>query len=508
MDVTVEELSPVQRLVRIEIGADAVSKAYAKAVRKVGARARIPGFRPGKAPRRVLERRYGGLIREQVLEQLLTTGVPEGIEQTDLHPIGEPELSEVGELVDGNPLTASVKVEVLPELQIGGYEGATVAFTTVEPDDEDIDEALARRAEAKAVFTPTEEGAKDGDEVTVSYTLTPNDEDAAAGAVADAAEGRQFVVGRGGVGAWLEEAVADKAAGATLVDDALELPEGDTSGLGGHTVKLELKIDRVERKTPPPIDDELAKQYDHEDLDGLREDVRAELAKQAERMTKRARRDAALGYLLEHNEVVAPEALISRQIDARLGEVFGMFDPQMLRSLGPRLNEFRDTLRPEATSDVQRALLIRALRKAADIAIAPEAVDARVEEILADLDEGVREQARGQLAESRDRIESELIEDAVIAHLEGAMTLQSERTLPLRDGHKVGKPDAEPDAEADGAADAADVAAAAAEPADASAASAQREEQAPASGADDTDGEPTDAEAADDKEGGAAPRAD
>ena len=365
MQITVESTSDVRRKLHLVVPAGEVSKVYKQVLAKVGGRARIKGFRPGKAPRKLLERRFGPVIREEVLERVLTRSIPKALDEQKLEPMGQPELDEIGELRDGQDLSLAFSVEVLPELKLEGWKGAELTIPTCEADDEDLQSALQQIADQHATVDDADSPAEEGDQVAVKYTL---------GAGGEPTE-RRFVVGGAGYEEWVAGAITGKSAGDTF--EVAEYEKTDENDARPDPEQIKGEILEVKRRNVPALDDELAKKDGRfETMDELKADLTDSQKKQAERRTTDWKRDAALDHVMVNNVFDVPKALVEREVDRRIARTFG---PQALDKKGQLyglLQQMRDTMRGEARDQVRRALIVRHLIDTADYEVSAEEIDA------------------------------------------------------------------------------------------------------------------------------------
>ena len=428
MDVTVEATTAVKRKVSITIEAAQVSQAWKQAVRKVAGQVRIPGFRPGKAPSQLIERRFGASIRDDVLEKLLGKAVPEAIDGQGIAAISQPELQEVGELQNGQPLTASFLVEVLPELEIALPEGEAITADVIEPDDEDLELDLQQLQDKHAAPSDVSGPIEAGDNVAVSLRITARE-----GESEEERELRHLHVGDEGVAQWLNDAVTGRSVG-EAIDLDFDMPDDEAHPLAGQACHMDGEIATISRTITPALDDALAVTEGLETLDALRERCRGELARRAERRTQLFRRRAAVNWLLDNREIPVPAALIEREVWRQLEQMLGGRLPRDNPQLMGRLRELGDHMRPEAERHVQEALLVRHLSEALKIEISDEAVQARLADMAEEMGDEAEQLLRGYDNDAgREAIRSGLLEEAALDSALAVADLRIGRVLHMRD---------------------------------------------------------------------------
>lgn len=467
MEIRVENTSAVRRKVSITIPADRVGRAWQKVLRKVGGQARIPGFRPGKAPIRLLERRFATVIREEVLEAVLGPAVAEAIESQPFEAIGQPELHEVSEVRGDLALNATFSVDVLPDLTVELPKGDVIRIDRVVPDEEDLNLALQELRNKHAEQRDIDGPAEDGDDLMVEYVLKP--QVALTPEVRDL-ETTHVHLGSAGEDGWLQDLVRGKRAHDAVLGE-VELPAEAEHELAGRPCQIEGRVLWIKRRHVPEIGDELATAAGDADLAALKARLQADLEATATRRQQNLRQKAALNWLLDHHPVQVPDTLIESEIDRRLSRVFGGMDLSRNPQLRAQLQGLRGELKPSAARGVAEGLMMRHLSKTDGPEISEEAVDARIEKLAADMPEYAdRVRENYQAAEARESLQMQLAEEQILEGVLAAATLEEGRTLTLRDPDELPETPAESategqDAAPAGAQDAEE--AAAAEPASA-----------------------------------------
>ena len=372
LDVQVETLGQVRRRLRFAVPQAQVAVAFAATTAKFASKVRVAGFRPGKAPAAMIERMHGVEIRRNALDDLLKVWVFKAIQATGLNPVGRPEVESVGELARDKPLTVQVMCEVLPTLELTGYEGAALTADTIVADAEDVAAALEAKARERAEQVPVETGIQNGDDAVASWSIT----DAGADAPRETAEQRRFVLGAEHVPYEINELAMTATVGTEAV---AERPAEGT--LTARTVKL--TIHEAHRTEIPQVDAELAKDLGHADLAALQAAVQAEVDADVAKRNLEARRNAAVDHLLAQNTVELPSSFVDELVDQQLAQSFGHLDEKTLKSLGRFFQQMRVDMRKNTESALRRGLVLEAI--ADKLAIAPDdaAIDAKLAELIA-----------------------------------------------------------------------------------------------------------------------------
>ncbi|GEM_PF-3490486 len=430
MNVTVETTNDVRRKVTLVVPAAEVSKIYKQVITKVGSRARIKGFRPGKAPRRLLERRFGPMIREEVLDRVLTRNIPAAIEEGKLEPMGQPELDEIGDLRDGEDLSVAFSVEVLPTLELTDWQGAELAIPTCEADDQDLDQELQKIADNFGEVVSVDSADNDADQVQLTYTIHRAEDDGS-GDTGEPIE-RRFMVGGSHPDEWVDGAIRGAKVGDTFEVDEYTLEEDDERPAAG---KVKGEILGIQRRVVPEIDDGLAKKDGRfETLDELKADLKAEQERLAARRAEQWRRDFALDHVLNANPFTVPRALIDREVDHRIARTFGPQALQKGSQLHGLMGQLRDTMKPEAVTNVRRALVVKHLIESGEIDVTDEEIDAQLDKIESEFKE-LTDKAKAQMRsddgrqQTREMLQQEKALDGLLAELK----VTDGDTLHLRD---------------------------------------------------------------------------
>lgn len=439
MQVQVESLSAARRQVKVQVPAGDVSRVWTQVVRRIGSRVRIPGFRPGKAPKRLLERRYGAAIREEVLDKVLPKAITDALDHAKLQPLGRPELEDIGEVKDATDLDITFSCDVLPTLELEGYMGADYTVDRVEADEADIDAEVETRRQRATEVVDVEDAAITDDVVRVSFILT------AVGGEApdpDAAETelQERRVPVGGSVKWLSDIVEGSAAGHSLSVE-VDVPEHEGTDFDGATALLTGKILGVQRREVPELDDALAVKLGHADLAAMRAEAKVECDRRAEQRSSLLRRTAVLTHILANNEIDAPNTLVNHEIDNRLQQMFGGMNLKENPALSRYLDELRGNMRPEAETGVKQALVLSHLADQHDLEVTEADIDARIEKMvleMPDMEARVRESFGTD--EARGHLRSQITEDKVLEMILDKSNVTEGKVLSLA------TPDPEPEA--------------------------------------------------------------
>ncbi len=373
MKIQVEKLSPVEKKVTVEIEPAEVAKEIDRAYASLGRRAKLKGFRPGKAPRAVLERNFKDQVEADVVERLVQKSFDEASREQKLEAVAAPRV-QVAEaaLAADKPFSYTARVEVKPTIEPKDYKGLTVAKKAFVVTDETVDAEIERLRQSFAEMVPVEGRtvAELGDWAVIDYKGSvegkPFDGGSAEGALIQVKDGNFFagemaVLSGRSVG---EKFELEQAFPADFRDPAL----------AGKPCHFEIQLQSLRTQKIPAIDDAFAKEVGIEGVETLavlRERVRADIEKREKRRVEAEERDALVKAALEKNDFEVPQALIERTIDAMMQSTAQRLARQGidLRQLDLDVARIRTDLREQALLTVKAALLLEAIAEAEKIGV-------------------------------------------------------------------------------------------------------------------------------------------
>jgi trigger factor len=306
--ITVEKTAEdsASKSLRVTVPVDRVREAEARALKYYAQRARLPGFRPGKAPDTVVRKRFGDAIRQTVLEEVIRESWETAKTNESLKPITDPAIRNL-KFEEGSPIEFELHVEVRPELTLERVGGFRIERREPTVPDSAVDEQLARIQEQKAAWIPVE-GAKPspGQMVRVEVATLEN-------GVATPSQPHNLVLGESQTIPELEEQIMSLLPGETK-DAEVRFPEDHPDeSRRGQTRNLRVTLHEVKRQELPPLDDALAREVgDFESLEALRAAVRQDLEKEAAREADAEVRRSLIAQVVQANNIQAPESLVHR----------------------------------------------------------------------------------------------------------------------------------------------------------------------------------------------------
>jgi trigger factor len=378
MQVTVSRLSPVVVEFNIEIEKARVSEELEKAYTNVARSARVKGFRPGKAPRRVLTHVYGSRIASDVAQKLVEETYPQAVSEQQVQPVGNPAI-ERKELVEDQPFTYTVRVEVLPSIDGVKYEGLTAKRVKASVTDEQVKAELDRIRQAHATLEEPKEarGAQSGDVSTVDFVVDVKGEE-----IKDAgATDFRVQVGGGQLLPVIEEALVGLKVGDTKEVDVPMPANHPHKKLRGETAHFKITMKALKEKVLPAADDEFAKDVgEFETLAALEKDLRERLEKAAEESSENALAEQLVVELVKANPVTAPPSLVERQMRITEQEILTRARSQGGQATGLG-EELREKVRADSEMKVQAGLLMAEVAKKEALKIGDDEIEKGLEEL-------------------------------------------------------------------------------------------------------------------------------
>ena len=379
MKTTVETLDPVKVKLTVEVEPKRVKKAFDAAARELAKQVTIPGFRPGKAPRRLLEQRFGeGAIAQQAMENSLSTFYSEAVQAEELAPVGQPEV-DIESFTEADGCTFTATVEVRPSVELPDHTGVTVEFPAWDVDDAKIDEQLEQMRERFAEVEVVERSAADGDLITIDLDVEVDGEALEGAHVEDAL----YEIGSGGVTPKLDAEAVGKSAGETIeYTDALpdEYPEH-----GGKEATFRVAVKDVRVKELPDLDDDFATTASEFDtIQELRADLRNTLLRRSIQQAQHDLRGTILDRYLDGVEVPLPPAMVDGEVDQKVHQLehqasqFGADIDDLLGMQDTDLETFKTDAREAAEASVKAQIVLDELSSSLELPIEPSDIDAEI----------------------------------------------------------------------------------------------------------------------------------
>lgn len=320
MKVTVEQVGPCRKALRIEVPAEQVTAEFQKVIKEIAAHARIPGFRQGKAPASVVEKQFSKDALEQTRERLVPMAYQEALRQQSLKPVAVVDVSDI-QINRQLPLSFKVTVDFAPEFALPPYTGIAITSKKIEVKDEDMEQILTNMRERAAHFEPVSgRAAKKEDVVEIDYTGTCEGRPVAEVAPdrPELAQGKDFwVLLSDNMPEFLpgiKAAIEGMEAGATRTLTIAFPADYRAKSMAGKTAEYTVTIKGIRERKSPELNDDFAKTVGAESLDDLRKTIRENLTKTAELTELGRQKDEMVKWLMEHTPINdLPQSLIEEE---------------------------------------------------------------------------------------------------------------------------------------------------------------------------------------------------
>ncbi len=409
-----------KREVELEIPAENVQKATEKVARDIARVARVPGFRPGKAPITLIRRRFAEDIQGEVVQSLVPEYLEKALDEKKMTPVTRPEVDQV-QFKEGEPLKFRAVFEVLPEFELGDYKNLQVSIDEIKIGDEQVEKTLEEMRERGASYVPVEgRPAKDGDYVLLKLIGTP-----AGGGEPVQADNILCHLGGEETLESFTENLRGANPGETKQFESRYPDDYPDQKLAGKTYNYSVDVQGIKEKKLPELNDEFAKDAAGEQggvttLDELRKKIRENLDAAREQEQTSQAREKILEQLVKQHDFPVPEALIEGQMDVRLERVVRSLAAQGVdpRAVNVDWVSLRRKQRDNAINDVKAELLLDRIATAENIEATDEDVDKEFALLAERSGESVTAlRARLTKQGALDRMKSKLRSDKVIEWL-------------------------------------------------------------------------------------------
>ncbi|MDH4282815.1 MAG: trigger factor [Myxococcales bacterium] len=428
MQSEVREISPVLVEVTVQVPWDRIEKDLDETYKALGKTARIRGFRPGKVPRKVLKQVYGRQAAAQVTGSLVEQGLMQAVKEHELHIVAQPEMDEAPELEHGKPLTFKAKVEIRPKVDEVTLEGLEAWQKPVDIPNEEIDAEVERLRHQHAeiqVPDPTRP-AEQGDLITIDYTVAVD------GEVKEdlGAQGRQVEIDDEHLLPALKDGLLGMKPGDEKTIDIEFEDDHPNPDLRGKTARFAVEAKELHEKLLPEVDDEFAKDCgDFETLLELRLKIREGFEAAAKQRGEAALKEQLVDSLIEHNDIPVPPSMVQQQQQMMMYEMAQFM--RMAGQQGAPGADFFAGVEERARRRVKAGILLGSLARQEGIEVTEADLDSKYQEIADRTGKHIAKVRADYQEAQRDALESQLLEEKVMALLAGRATIhEGERPEP------------------------------------------------------------------------------
>jgi len=377
IETTVQELTATRYQVRVTVPAEETAPHFERAYQALRKNARLPGFRPGKAPLSVLRKRFGEGVKEDVGNQLLQESFPQALAQHDIKAVGPPTLEEIS-IEEGEPFSYLAEVDVLPQFELVDLAQVEIPRRPVEVTDEMIDSTIERLREGNAEVSKVEDESATlarGQVAIIDYVGTVDGEPFEGGS----GEGFAVEVGAGRIFPELEEGIEGMRAGEERQIE-IDFPDDYREDLAGKHALFTVTLKEIQEKNLPEVDDDFARDLNHDDLDALRRSIRDGLTQRMEESNRRAYHADIAEKLVQLHPIEVPTTLLEGQLQM-------MVKNRVVRLLGEGLSpdevdrreaELYEELRDDAEQRARLTLILDRVAEDHHVEISDEEIEAQL----------------------------------------------------------------------------------------------------------------------------------
>lgn len=402
MNTTVEKISSNQVKINFVAESELLEKGIQSAYRKLVKRFNIPGFRKGKAPRRVIEMQYGKeIFYEDAFEDIFPELYREAIDKNDLHPVDQPSLCEGMKIETGEPLEFSVEVYVKPDVALGMYKGVSAHKHEIDVTDDDVNAEIERERErVSRMVDAGDRPVRQDDQVNIDYEGYADGEQFEGGT----AQGHDLTIGSDAFIPGFEEQLIGANVGDEVTVEVVFPEEYHAENLKGKNATFNVKINSIRVKEMPELDDEFAKDVsEFSTLKEYKENLKAKLVSNAQERANAEFENEVIDAIVNNASIDVPHAMVESQIDSIMRDMEirmmyqGMRMQDFMKYTGQTEEQMRAMYEDEALRRVKTNLVIEEISKL-------ENIQAEEDEI----EEEIGEYAKQQNASSADEFKEKL----------------------------------------------------------------------------------------------------
>ena len=377
MDIQLEDISSVSKKLSFTVPADAVEEELNNAYRTLKREVVLPGFRPGRVPRKLLEQRFGTQIRGEVSSKLIGDAFDKAVEDHDLSPVAQPDVDE-GDLEMGKPFAFTITVDVKPDLELKDYSGVKVVWDRDEVTDDEVNEQIESmlRQSGSLVAVEEERPVADGDVVTVNlHMATDGQEDYDR-------EGMMLSLPDDPYFGFAVDLVRGAVVGEPKEGEIIVPADFIDADWAGKTCTARVEVTEMKKLQHRELDDQFAKDMGHESVDVMNAAIRFSIQ---EAKDKRARDEASrrlVKKVIAANPFEVPAKLVEHRgqslVSSIAQQMMPGFDQANMFSLDDLDEERRANILEEADFSVRRELVLEAVTKAEELAVTDDEVDGKI----------------------------------------------------------------------------------------------------------------------------------
>jgi len=389
---SVEDISTTKKRLRIEIPSDVIEKEIGDSIEKVRQKAKIPGFRPGRTPVNIIEKRFGKEVEAEVLDKIIPEYYSKALKEAELTPAAMPVFDEKLDFKRNNPVSLSITVEVMPKIENLNYENIEIEDIPVIVDEAEVEEYLKKLQGEKAIYEVSEKEIDTDDLVSFEYV------DAKIAGEENAASLKEQISKMGNE--ILPPDIIEKMIGKKK-DDIVEFTttpkvfgeDCKSKELAGKTIDMKVAIKEIKKKNLPTIDDEFAKDLGFENISEMKEKIKEKILNFKKEHAARIQKAKIVNKILEAHNFEVPEALVKRELESvmleeSMGELKGGHPESGITHLiseadspeqeEKNLEKLQTELKNKALKTVQASIIIDVIGQKEGITVTDDEIKDRI----------------------------------------------------------------------------------------------------------------------------------
>lgn len=387
MQTTVEDISSTKKRLKIEIPSEVIRKEYNSSLNNVKLKAKVPGFRPGKIPNNLIEKKFGENIRADIIDRLVPQYYSKALKDADLVPVTMPTLENTLEIKKDQPLSFSLTVEVRPKISDLNYKELKIEEIPVTVEDHEVDETLNRLREERAVVSVVERPVQENDLIIIDYEKLDPVENKVLSTGAD----QLMNLGNNLVPKGILDELVGKQKGDVLT---IDIPSFDSSGQKAELIedgdkdnRIRITIKEIKEKTLPASDDEFAKELGQDTLIALKERIREGILNAKNTQAAKEQKSKLLAMLVETHDFDIPESLLENELHTLVMNEKASIEQS--QAAEPNKNEgdvakkdtdmeLMEKLKPKAVQNVKSMILLDMIAEKEGVSVSEEELKSRI----------------------------------------------------------------------------------------------------------------------------------
>lgn len=376
MKTAIEEITPVKKKITIEVEPDSVAKEMEKAIKDVGKKAKIPGFRPGKAPKDVVEKHYGEEVRSEVMNRLISDSYLMALQEHKLSPVDMPKIENISTLSKGSALSFTAVVEVRPNITLGAYDGIGVKEADLTVTDGELNQTLDRLREMYAQLEVVEGQALAKDHTAIIDFEGFHDGKAIEGAKA---ADHMLPIGSGSLIPGFEEQLIGMNRGETR-EIQVTFPEDYTNKeMAGKDARFAVTLKEIKKKVLPELNDEFAKDTGgNKSVDELKARIREDLEARKRDEQASAQREELMTQLVDAHTFDVPQGMVEHELQTMARQQAARFARQGMDIKSFDVKKFMEKNRDLAVRRVKGILLMEEIADKENITVTDQELSASI----------------------------------------------------------------------------------------------------------------------------------